>query len=82
MAFHDQISYAENVIKKSLNKLYELAQGGTAVGSGINAPKNFSKKFIKYLKKETGLPFKSAPINMSLLLLTMYSLKFCQVLKF
>ena len=61
LAFYDQISYAENVIKKSLDKLYELAQGGTAVGSGVNAPKNFSKKFIKYLKKETGLPFKSAP---------------------
>ncbi len=61
LAFYDQISYAENVIKKSLNKLYELAQGGTAVGSGVNAPKNFSKIFIKYLKKETRLPFKSAP---------------------
>ena len=61
LAFYDQISYAENVIKKSLDKLYELAQGGTAVGSGVNAPKNFSKIFIKYLKKETGLPFKSAP---------------------
>ena len=61
LAFYDQISYAENVIKKSLDKLYELAQGGTAVGSGVNAPKNFSKVFIKYLRKETKLPFKSAP---------------------
>ncbi len=61
LAFYDQISYAESVIKKSLNKLYELAQGGTAVGSGINAPYSFSKKFIKYLKQETKLPFKSAP---------------------
>ena len=61
LAFYDQISYAENAIKKSLDKLYELAQGGTAVGSGVNAPKNFSKIFIKYLKKETRLPFKSAP---------------------
>ena len=61
LAFYDQISYAESVIKKSLIKLYELAQGGTAVGSGINAPYSFSKKFIKYLKQETKLPFKSAP---------------------
>ncbi len=61
LAFYDQISYAERVIKKSLNKLYELAQGGTAVGSGINAPDSFSEKFIKYLKQETKLPFKSAP---------------------
>ena len=61
LAFYDQISYAESVIKKSLNKLYELAQGGTAVGSGINAPYSFSKKFIKYIKQETKLPFKSAP---------------------
>ena len=59
-AFYDQISYAEKNIKNSLNKLYYLAQGGTAVGSGVNAPKTFDKKFIKHLNKITKLRFKSA----------------------
>ena len=61
LAFHDQIDYAEKKILQSLNKLFQLAQGGTAVGSGVNAPKDFSKKFIKNLQKFTKLPFKSAP---------------------
>ena len=60
LAFHDQIDYAEEKILQSLNKLFQLAQGGTAVGSGVNAPKDFSKKFIKNLQKFTKLPFKSA----------------------
>src|SRR6056300_139166 len=60
LAFHDQIDYAKKKIVQSLNKLFQLAQGGTAVGSGVNAPKDFSKYFINYLKKITKLPFKSA----------------------
>lgn len=60
LAYHDQIKYAETVIKKSLEKLYQLAQGGTAVGSGVNAPKNFDKKFIQHLKKISKLPFKAS----------------------
>ena len=60
LAYHDQIDYAEKKILQSLNKLFQLAQGGTAVGSGVNAPKDFSKKFIKNLQKFTKLPFKSA----------------------
>ena len=60
LAFHDQIDYAEKKILQSLSKLFQLAQGGTAVGSGVNAPKDFSKKFIKNLQKFTKLPFKSA----------------------
>ena len=60
LAYHDQIYYAETVIKKSLDKLYNLAQGGTAVGSGVNSPKGFDKKFIKHLRKISKLPFKTA----------------------
>ena len=60
LAFHDQIDYAEKKILQSLSKLFQLAQGGTAVGSGVNAPKDFSKKFIKNLQNFTKLPFKSA----------------------
>ena len=60
LTFHDQIDYAEEKIHQSLSKLFQLAQGGTAVGSGVNAPKDFSKNFIKNLQKITKLPFKSA----------------------
>ena len=60
LAYYDQIYYAETVIKKSLDKLYNLAQGGTAVGSGVNSPKGFDKKFIQHLKKISKLPFKAS----------------------
>ena len=60
LAYHDQIFYAETVIRKSLDKLCKLAQGGTAVGSGINSPKGFDKKFIQHLRKISKLPFKTA----------------------
>jgi fumarate hydratase class II len=60
LAYYDQIYYAETVIKKSLDKLYNLAQGGTAVGSGVNSPRGFDKKFIHCLKKISKLPFKTA----------------------
>ena len=45
-------------IKNALKEIYFLAQGGTAVGTGINSKKNFDKKIIKEIKKITGLPFK------------------------
>ena len=40
--------------------MYAVAQGGTAVGTGINAPKNFEKKFINHLKKITKISFYSS----------------------
>ncbi len=60
-AYLAQIDYAEKTIKKSFPKLLEIAQGGTAVGSGVNAHKNFGKLFANNLKKLTKLPFKTAP---------------------
>ena len=45
-------------IKNALNEIYFLAQGGTAVGTGINSKKGFDKKIIKEIKKITKLPFK------------------------
>jgi fumarate hydratase class II len=45
-------------IKNALNEIYFLAQGGTAVGTGINSRKGFDKKIIKEIKKITKLPFK------------------------
>lgn len=48
-------------IKQTLPDLYELALGGTAVGTGINSHPEFSKKAAKYIAELTGLPFISAP---------------------
>ncbi len=45
-------------IKNALNEIYFLAQGGTAVGTGINTKKNFDKKIINEIKKITKIPFK------------------------
>jgi fumarate hydratase class II len=45
----------------ALKQLYELAQGGTAVGTGLNAKPQFAKHFAKRVAKITGLPFVSAP---------------------
>ena len=45
-------------IKDALKEIYFLAQGGTAVGTGINTKKNFDKKIINEIKKITKLPFK------------------------
>ncbi|MGB6976614.1 MAG: class II fumarate hydratase [Gammaproteobacteria bacterium] len=44
-----------------LKDLYNLAIGGTAVGTGLNAPKGFGEKTAKHIAKLTGLPFVSAP---------------------
>ena len=45
-------------IKNALKEIYSLAQGGTAVGTGINSKKGFDKKVINEIKKITKLPFK------------------------
>ncbi|MFN2472856.1 MAG: class II fumarate hydratase [Sphingomicrobium sp.] len=42
-------------------RLYRLAQGGTAVGTGLNAPKGFAEAFAKEVANLTRLPFTSAP---------------------
>jgi fumarate hydratase class II len=45
-------------IKNALNEIYFLAQGGTAVGTGINSKKGFDKKIINEIRKITRIPFK------------------------
>jgi fumarate hydratase, class II len=42
-------------------RLYRLAQGGTAVGTGLNAPEGFAEAFAKEMANLTRLPFTSAP---------------------
>lgn len=48
-------------IKSTLPGLYELAIGGTAVGTGLNTHPDFAEKAAAEIAKETGLPFKSHP---------------------
>ncbi len=48
-------------IEQTLPLLMELAQGGTAVGTGLNAPKGFAEKVAERIAAITGLPFTSAP---------------------
>ena len=58
--YHSQLEDSIKRIKISLNEIYFLAQGGTAVGTGINTAKNFDKKIIKEISRITKLPFKCA----------------------
>ena len=61
--FSGYLQQIENNFKRILiskKELNFLAQGGTAVGSGINAPKNFDKIFCKYLNKLTKNKYKPA----------------------
>ena len=62
--FSGYVAMVKNSIKRvedTLPKLYALAQGGTAVGTGINAKPGFDKMFAKNVADFTKLPFKTAP---------------------
>ncbi len=59
-AFSTQVKSSLKRIILAKNELNFLAQGGTAVGSGINAPKNFDKIFCQYLNKITLNKYKPA----------------------
>ncbi len=48
------------LIKRAIEPLYELALGGTAVGTGLNAPKGFAENVAAEIGKLTGKPFKTA----------------------
>ena len=58
--YQSQLETSIKRIKNALNEIYFLAQGGTAVGTGINTKKNFDKKIVKEIKKITKIPFKPA----------------------
>src|SRR5690606_41167513 len=59
-AFVAQLGYAEQAIRSTLPVVYELAQGGTAVGTGLNAPHGFAEAMAAELAALAGLPFVSA----------------------
>jgi fumarate hydratase, class II len=56
-----QVEHGIKRIKSTLPDLMQLAQGGTAVGTGLNAPKGFAEKVAARIAEITGLPFTSAP---------------------
>ena len=53
----NQIAACRVRLENTLPHLYQLAQGGTAVGTGINAHPRFADAFIKHLVNRTGMPF-------------------------
>jgi fumarate hydratase class II len=56
-----QLDQSIRHVESALPHLYELAQGGTAVGTGLNAHPQFADKVAAAIGKLTGLPFVSAP---------------------
>jgi fumarate hydratase class II len=56
-----QLDYGMRRVEHSLDYLYELAQGGTAVGTGLNCPPGFAERFAEIVAEITGLPFRTAP---------------------
>lgn len=59
--YAQQIAYGIERAKSCLPALLRLAQGGTAVGTGLNARKGFDAAFAAEVEKITGLPFVTAP---------------------
>ena len=56
-----QIEFNIERVKKSLENVHLLAQGGTAVGTGINCTPGFAEKFAQEVSNFTGYNFKTAP---------------------
>ncbi|MTD94259.1 class II fumarate hydratase [Hyphomicrobium sp. xq] len=59
--YTQQVENGIKRIEQTLPSLMELAQGGTAVGTGLNAPKGFAEKVAERIAAITQLPFTSAP---------------------
>jgi len=59
--YAEQVSKGIKRVQATLPDLMQLAQGGTAVGTGLNAPKGFAEKVAARIAEITGLPFTSAP---------------------
>jgi fumarate hydratase class II len=56
-----QIRFGIERVQGCLPRIYALAQGGTAVGTGINCPPGFAERFAQEVAALTGLPFYTAP---------------------
>jgi fumarate hydratase class II len=58
--YHAQLKKCIERIENALEEINFLAQGGTAVGTGINTRKNFDKQIVNEIRKITKIPFKPA----------------------
>ena len=65
--YHAQLSKCIKRIEIALEEIYFLAQGGTAVGTGLNTKKGFDKKIVSEIRKITKLPFKPSENKFSAL---------------
>ena len=59
--YRHQIKKGIARVEQSLNDIYELAQGGTAVGTGLNTSPGWDTTVAKYIADETNLPFVTSP---------------------
>lgn len=59
--YYTQLDQCLKRVERNLGDIYELALGGTAVGTGLNTHPEFAVKAAAAIAKETGLPFKTAP---------------------
>ena len=55
------LAHCEDAIRRAEEPVYELALGGTAVGTGLNAPAGFAERVAEKIAAETGHPFVTAP---------------------
>jgi fumarate hydratase class II len=62
-----QLDTALNFVRATLPELYQLALGGTAVGTGLNAHPEFAQRVAAQIAKQTNLPFVSAPNKFAVL---------------
>ncbi len=56
-----QLDYGRQAVQAALPAVYELALGGTAVGTGLNAHPEFAERVARKIAELTGLPFRTAP---------------------
>ncbi|MBD3641204.1 MAG: class II fumarate hydratase [Marinobacter sp.] len=57
--WREQLAAAEQRVEAATDELMAVPQGGTAVGTGVNAAPEFAGQFVKFLKSNTGYPFRS-----------------------
>ncbi|KAL7448941.1 hypothetical protein ACHAWC_001052, partial [Mediolabrus comicus] len=59
--YAQQVEYGIQRVERSLQSLYRLALGGTAVGTGLNTTEGYAEAIAAKIAEHTGLPFTSAP---------------------
>jgi fumarate hydratase class II len=59
--YHALLEQGILALRRSMDRLRELALGGTAVGTGLNAPTGYAEKVAMYISSFTGTPFRTAP---------------------